>query len=58
MGLVERETQLRSLGLYLDDAMAGHGRLVYVSGEAGVGKSALVNALAEGSTGRARVGFA
>ena len=38
--------------------MAGHGRLVYVSGEAGVGKSALVNALAEGSTGRARVGFA
>ncbi|WP_345800779.1 AAA family ATPase [Microbacterium sp. AZCO] len=44
--LVEREGQLASLTDATDDALAGRGRLVFLGGEAGVGKSALVRALA------------
>ncbi len=40
--LVERDHQLETLSSYLDDAASGHGRLVYLAGEAGIGKSALV----------------
>jgi len=40
--LLERETQLASLGEYAGEASGGDGRLVLVAGEAGVGKSALV----------------
>ena len=46
MELVERETQLAALGEHLDAAEAGHGRLVLVGGEAGVGKTTLVKAFA------------
>ena len=46
MELVERETQLAALGEHLDAAAAGHGRLVLVGGEAGVGKTTLVKAFA------------
>ncbi len=44
MDLLEREQQLHALGQYADDLEGGDGRLVLVSGEAGVGKSTLVEA--------------
>ena len=40
--LLEREAQLASLGEYAGEARYGDGRMVLVAGEAGVGKSALV----------------
>ncbi len=40
--LLEREAQLGSLAGYADEAERGDGRFVLVAGEAGVGKSALV----------------
>ncbi len=45
MSLLERESSLASLSEYAADARAGEGRLVLVSGEAGVGKSTLVEHL-------------
>ncbi|HEX4471141.1 MAG TPA: AAA family ATPase [Nocardioides sp.] len=45
MTLLERESQLGSLLQYADEARARAGRLVLVSGEAGVGKSSLVEEL-------------
>ena len=42
MPLLERETQLASLAEYAGEARQGTGRLVLIAGEAGVGKSALV----------------
>ena len=41
-GLLEREAELDALGGWSDEAFAGDGRFVLVSGEAGVGKTALV----------------
>ncbi len=46
MRLLERESQLVALSQYADDARRGHGRLVLLSGEAGVGKSAILEQLA------------
>ncbi|MBO3748834.1 AAA family ATPase [Streptosporangiaceae bacterium NEAU-GS5] len=43
--LLEREAALAALVGYADEARRGHGRLVLVAGEAGVGKSALVEKL-------------
>jgi DNA-binding CsgD family transcriptional regulator/tetratricopeptide (TPR) repeat protein len=43
--LLEREAQLASLGEYAAEARGGDGRMVLVAGEAGVGKSALVEQL-------------
>ena len=43
--LLERESQLGSLLQYADEARARSGRLVLISGEAGVGKSSLVEEL-------------
>src|SRR5580692_553674 len=40
--LLEREAQLASLGEYAGEARHGDGRMVLVAGEAGVGKTALV----------------
>lgn len=40
--LLEREPSLASLAAHAQEARRGHGRLVLVAGEAGVGKSALV----------------
>jgi DNA-binding CsgD family transcriptional regulator/tetratricopeptide (TPR) repeat protein len=40
--LLEREAQLASLGEYAGEARDGDGRMVLVAGEAGVGKTALV----------------
>ena len=42
VGLLERDAQLASLTGYAGEARHGDGRLVLVAGEAGVGKSALV----------------
>ena len=42
MDLVERGSYLAALGEHLAVAAAGHGRLVLVGGEAGIGKTALV----------------
>ncbi len=42
MRVLERETHLRTAAAYLADAAAGHGRLVFVAGEAGVGKTTFV----------------
>jgi DNA-binding CsgD family transcriptional regulator len=47
MGLLEREVFLDALGDYATDAASGHGRLVLVAGEAGIGKTALVDAFRE-----------
>ena len=44
MSLLERRRQLEDLVAYATQARAGDGRLVLVAGEAGVGKSTLVEA--------------
>jgi DNA-binding CsgD family transcriptional regulator/tetratricopeptide (TPR) repeat protein len=46
MTLLEREASLAALAGYADEARAGDGRLLLVAGEAGVGKSALVEQFA------------
>ncbi len=43
--LLERQTQLATLAEYAQEARHGNGRLVLIAGEAGVGKSALVEQL-------------
>jgi DNA-binding CsgD family transcriptional regulator/tetratricopeptide (TPR) repeat protein len=48
MRLIERESQLAALHQYADEASQGHGRLVLISGEAGVGKSVLLEEFAQG----------
>jgi DNA-binding CsgD family transcriptional regulator/tetratricopeptide (TPR) repeat protein len=53
MHLLERESQIQALAEYALEADAGQGRLVLVSGEAGVGKSSLLEQL-EGSLSGAR----
>ncbi len=42
--LLERQTQLKQLEALLADAMQGHGRVVALTGEAGAGKTTLVEA--------------
>ena len=49
--LVEREGFLASLERLLDEALGGSGRLVFLGGEAGVGKTALAAALAGAASG-------
>src|SRR5512134_1581989 len=44
--LLERDEQLNAATGYLADAATGHGRLVYVGGEAGVGKTAFLEDVA------------
>ena len=51
MALLEREQALGSLAQYADQARRGEGRLALVAGEAGVGKSALLDRFAAGLTG-------
>jgi DNA-binding CsgD family transcriptional regulator/tetratricopeptide (TPR) repeat protein len=47
MELLERENNLATLMSYAEEARAAHGRLVLLAGEAGVGKTALLEALKE-----------
>ena len=46
-GLLERDSLLAALEAALADAGRGNGRIVFVGGEAGVGKTSLVRAFAE-----------
>ncbi|MBL7256839.1 helix-turn-helix transcriptional regulator [Paractinoplanes lichenicola] len=55
MALLERDQALTALTAYADEARHGDGRLVLISGEAGIGKSALVEALP--TEGRRATGF-
>src|SRR6266571_5742051 len=40
--LIGRDTEMAQLSALLDEARSGHGRTVLLSGEAGVGKSAVI----------------
>src|SRR5947209_13995086 len=53
MRLLEREAALAALAEYAEDTSRGDGRIVLVAGEAGVGKTAVVEAL-RGQLGSAR----
>jgi DNA-binding CsgD family transcriptional regulator len=55
MRLLERETHLRAAAAYLADAAAGHGRLLFVAGEAGVGKTTLVREVVRGAGDDVRI---
>lgn len=57
MELLEREAHLSALGGYLDDATAGSGRLVFVAGEAGAGKTAVVQSFCQSLGAKAVVMF-
>ena len=50
--LLERDDALGVLGAFAGEAAAGRGRLVFVGGEAGVGKTALLRRFADGADGR------
>jgi DNA-binding CsgD family transcriptional regulator/tetratricopeptide (TPR) repeat protein len=53
--LIEREHVLGRLTALLDDAAAGSGRLVFLTGEAGLGKTSVVAALTDVARGRLAV---
>jgi DNA-binding CsgD family transcriptional regulator/tetratricopeptide (TPR) repeat protein len=56
MELLERESHLAALNAALAEAIAGGtGRIVLVGGEAGIGKTALVERLTETQRGKARI---
>ncbi len=55
MRLLERESQLEQLTQFAEDASARGGRVAFVCGEAGAGKSALVEELAHRLARKARV---
>ncbi len=55
MELVERADLLAELSWLLDDARGGEGRLALVGGEAGAGKTSLVQAFAAGLPGGVRL---
>jgi len=49
---VGRDSELAALDAHLDQALAGHGRVVFVTGEAGEGKTALIQAFAHRALGK------
>jgi DNA-binding CsgD family transcriptional regulator/tetratricopeptide (TPR) repeat protein len=53
--LIEREHVLGRLMALLDDAASGSGRLVFLTGEAGIGKTSVVTALTDVARGRVAV---
>jgi hypothetical protein len=55
MELLEREHELEAIERAADDAARGHGRVVLVSGEAGIGKTSVVRRVGERLGSRARV---
>ncbi|CAN5610199.1 AAA family ATPase [soil metagenome] len=54
-GLIEREEQLAALDEWFRETVAGSGRMVFIGGEAGIGKSTLAERFAQSMRGRARV---
>src|SRR5262249_5658336 len=55
MDLLEREQFLGELETILSDVAGGNGRFVIVSGEAGIGKTSLVERFADANKQQARV---
>jgi DNA-binding CsgD family transcriptional regulator len=55
MELLERESQLAALNNALAQANSGSGRIVLVSGEAGIGKTSLIQSFADAHRSRVRV---
>jgi DNA-binding CsgD family transcriptional regulator/tetratricopeptide (TPR) repeat protein len=53
--LLERDDQLRAAAGYLADAADGRGRVLFVAGEAGVGKTTFVGEVVAAARGAARV---
>ena len=57
MELLERDVALATLADAYDDAVRGSGRVVYVTGEPGIGKTSLVTRFGRGLGGETRVLF-
>jgi DNA-binding CsgD family transcriptional regulator/tetratricopeptide (TPR) repeat protein len=57
MELLERDVALATLADAYDDAVRGAGRVVYVTGEPGIGKTSLVTRFVRGLGGETRVLF-
>ena len=55
MPLLERETYLETLAAALQNAIHGEGRIMLISGEAGIGKSSLVEQFVRQQAGAVRV---
>lgn len=55
MPLLERDDQLRAAAGYLADAADGRGRVLFVAGEAGVGKTTFAGEVVAAARGAARV---
>jgi tetratricopeptide (TPR) repeat protein len=55
--LVGRAGPRRRLGAALDAALAGHTRLVMVTGEAGIGKTTLIRTITTAAEGEAMIGW-
>ncbi len=55
--LVQRRKELQLLDQCFERAQGGERKVVFVSGEAGIGKTALVNAFAEKARGKAELWF-
>ena len=53
--LLERDDTLAALNGAVEDAAAGHGSVVLVSGGAGIGKTSVVRAFTRTAAGRARL---
>ena len=57
MQLLERDEELGLLGEWLGEAESGHGRVVFVGGEPGIGKTSLVTTFAAAVGASVRVGI-
>ncbi len=55
MSLLEREPLLAGLNAYLAETLGGRGRLVFLGGEAGAGKTSLITSFTEQAGERVRV---
>ncbi|SRR5580765_1627912 len=55
MPILERVEPLRAVAGYLEEARAGHGRLTFVAGEAGIGKTTFVTQAIADAAGHAKV---
>jgi predicted ATPase len=53
--LLERDAVLKALESLLSDALVGRGRLVFLGGEAGAGKTSVARELGRQVAGRARL---